>query len=167
MPIDDDLAQDEKIETDELEGDIDKGRVARGMSLDERERHNLTHVPYQCWCSTCVQSRGRDDPHKTAPAHTCIPVVQCDYAFFRSEDEGGRLQPILIGIVARSGYAYGATASAKGAVGDRTLVKDLIVVLQEAGLTAKLRLRSDGEPAIAAVMRAVALSRGKGTMARC
>ena len=27
----------------------------------ERSRHELTHMPYRCWCFSCVASRGADD----------------------------------------------------------------------------------------------------------
>ena len=111
-PIDEDLALAENIEEDDQTDDIEKGRAARGLlmprppSVEERERHCLTHVPYQKWCSICVQSRGRDDAHPTAHDRPGIPVLQVDYSFFRSEQEGDRLQPILIGIVVKHGYAY-------------------------------------------------------------
>ena len=83
-----------------------------------------------------------------------------DYSFFRSEQEEDRLQPILIGILVKNGYGYAATALAKGAIGDRALIADLLRFFQEAGIGGRLRLRTDGEPAIAAVARAVAVARG-------
>eukprot|EP00972_Heterocapsa_arctica_P025081 3695304-Heterocapsa_arctica.AAC.1 len=45
----------------------DKVQEPRGVPLPrapsalEQERHTLMHVPYACWCSTCVTSRGRDN----------------------------------------------------------------------------------------------------------
>ena len=31
----------------------------------ERERHEVAHIPYRSWCSTCVAGRGVKSPHKT------------------------------------------------------------------------------------------------------
>eukprot|EP00972_Heterocapsa_arctica_P092835 13691567-Heterocapsa_arctica.AAC.1 len=35
----------------------------------ERARHELSHVPYAAWCGTCVEGRGRDEPHRSAEPH--------------------------------------------------------------------------------------------------
>eukprot|EP00972_Heterocapsa_arctica_P105724 15574949-Heterocapsa_arctica.AAC.1 len=52
-----------------------------------------------------------------------------------------------------TGYAYGGAALGKGAVNDRALVKDMANWLLEAGVVGKVRLRSDGEPAVSAVLK--------------
>ena len=56
-------------------------------SQKERDRHELTHMPYQPWCSTCVASRGLDDQHRRRPAvpddprHAQTPKVHFDWGF--------------------------------------------------------------------------------------
>eukprot|EP00972_Heterocapsa_arctica_P074616 11012104-Heterocapsa_arctica.AAC.1 len=79
-----------------------------------------------------------------------IEVTQCDYTFFKTSEEDDQLCPILIGIMVSTGYAYGGAALGKGAVNDRALVKDMANWLLEAGVVGKVRLRSDGEPAVSA-----------------
>ena len=56
----------------------------------ERLAHNRTHIPFADWCESCVRGRGRDDPHRARQDHVegnPIPVVQCDYFFFKAEKE--------------------------------------------------------------------------------
>ena len=56
----------------------------------ERLAHNRTHIPFADWCESCVRGRGRDDPHRARQDHVegnPIPVVQCDYCFFKAEKE--------------------------------------------------------------------------------
>ena len=56
----------------------------------ERLAHSRTHIPFADWCESCVRGRGRDDPHRARQDHVegnPIPVVQCDYFFFKAEKE--------------------------------------------------------------------------------
>ena len=56
----------------------------------ERLAHNRRHIPFADWCESCVRGRGRDDPHRARQDHVegnPIPVVQCDYFFFKAEKE--------------------------------------------------------------------------------
>eukprot|EP00972_Heterocapsa_arctica_P053459 7873940-Heterocapsa_arctica.AAC.1 len=67
-------------------------------SATELERHALTHVPYAPWCSTCVKSRGRDDAHRKLQQRRGPEVVQCDYTFFRTDDEEDKLTAIPLAV---------------------------------------------------------------------
>ena len=35
-----------------------------GPSKQERETHNLTHIPFRSWCEHCVKGRARKRAHK-------------------------------------------------------------------------------------------------------
>ena len=71
---------EEKVSTKDLE----KARVEEGASdevnadpieeppvqilrdpgcptLEERDRHECTHMPYRAWCPVCVEAKGRED----------------------------------------------------------------------------------------------------------
>ena len=55
----------------------------------ERELHNLTHMPYRAWCPLCVKRKGRQDYHKQV--YDKRPVIQVDYCFLArklTDDEG-------------------------------------------------------------------------------
>ena len=30
----------------------------------EREEHDITHLPYRSWCKTCVEAKGKENLHK-------------------------------------------------------------------------------------------------------
>ena len=51
----------------------------------ERELHNLTHMPYRSWCSVCVGTKGRGDYRKQV--YDKKPVIQVDYAFIVDKKE--------------------------------------------------------------------------------
>merc|ERR1711978_633884 len=38
--------------------------VPEGPSRQEREAHNLTHIPFRDWCEHCVRARARRRAHK-------------------------------------------------------------------------------------------------------
>ena len=97
-----DLANDQDPEAD---GGLDDGLapthpVAPPISVGRRQpnepteaerlAHNRTHIPVADWCESSVRGRGRDDPHRVRQDHVegnPIPVVQCDYFFFKSEKQ--------------------------------------------------------------------------------
>ena len=44
------------------------------------EMHSLTHFPSQFWCKMCVESRGRESPHREqSKIDTNVPQLQFDY----------------------------------------------------------------------------------------
>jgi hypothetical protein len=55
-------------------------------SQAEKLRHELTHLPYQPWCSICVGAKGKQPHHKTLTSR--IPLVQIDYAFAKLQPDG-------------------------------------------------------------------------------
>ena len=52
-------------------------------SQQERELHELTHLPYRNWCKVCVRARGLPDHHKKQKMSE-LPIVQIEYAFVTS-----------------------------------------------------------------------------------
>ena len=52
---------------------------------EDKERHRLTHLPFQAWCSECVQGAGRGGMHRRKPDtgdKGQEAVVQMDYTFY-------------------------------------------------------------------------------------
>ena len=39
----------------------------------ERSRHELTHMPHNSWCFSCVAGRGADDPHRKSDGYSGPP----------------------------------------------------------------------------------------------
>ena len=50
--------------------EMDEGRtpiamtVPEGPSINEREEHELTHIPFRSWCEHCVKGRARSKAHR-------------------------------------------------------------------------------------------------------
>ena len=53
-----------------VEEELEEGRtpnalaVPEGPSKQEREEHNLTHIPFRDWCEHCVRARARRRAHR-------------------------------------------------------------------------------------------------------
>ena len=78
--------------------DVDEPMPARPATLKDpgtpdrivTEQHSLTHFPSQPWCKMCVESRGRDSPHREqSKIDAVVPQLQFDYGYV---GDGGPLQ---------------------------------------------------------------------------
>ena len=50
-----------------------------------REKHNLTHIPYEDWCPFCVSCRRPNDHHRLSlRSEREHPLLVGDYAFVRN-----------------------------------------------------------------------------------
>ena len=64
--------------------------------------HNLTHLPYEDWCTICVSCRRPNDHHRHQKVERLQPLMVADYAFVRNRGDD-ELVPLLIGRL----YPYG------------------------------------------------------------
>lgn len=46
----------------------DQAHTPKDRTMDERELHNLTHLPYRSWCQTCLHAKARNSYHKQLQA---------------------------------------------------------------------------------------------------
>ena len=70
------------------------------------EQHSLPHFPSQPWCKMCVESRGRDSPHREqSNIDAVVPQDQFDYGYM---GDGGPLQItcFLVGADTSSGAIH-------------------------------------------------------------
>ena len=47
----------------------------------EKQKHNLTHIPFQPWCTSCVKGQAQAEPNKRTERiieDSELPVIQCD-----------------------------------------------------------------------------------------
>ena len=91
-----------------------KLRVPRKVVLPteaERERHMLTHIPFQSWCATCVAARGKQQWRRrrkpkiqdTESDKSGIPLAEIDYIFVGSMDGQG-VATILAAVAVDTGW---------------------------------------------------------------
>ena len=156
MPVEDALPDQAPAASSEAVGVIRQPRCPTLPSPEEQQRHGLTHIPYQAWCSCCVRARGRDRPHFRRQAdENDPPNIECDYSFLSSSEAGDTLQPILFAIQKGSRWAFGSAVSGKGRQ-DPTVVLRFLSYLKSGGLNGTVVLRSDNEPAICSLMAEIA-----------
>ena len=53
--------------------------VPRQPSQHEREKHELTHLPFRAWCKTCVAAKARQAYHTKQPDRR--DCLQLDFGF--------------------------------------------------------------------------------------
>ena len=85
--------REESDEWEEFEnGEVVRKHDPRQPSQQEKEEHEMTHLPFRSWCRPCIMARGREeDCHKSMEEERQVPVVHLDYMFMRDEKEGKTL----------------------------------------------------------------------------
>ena len=59
-------------------------------SESEKMKHELTHIPFQPWCTSCVEGKAQAEPHKRTERiieDSELPVVQRDYLVLKDVAE--------------------------------------------------------------------------------
>ena len=124
-------------------------------TTQEVEDHNVTHYPYRACCRYCVASAGRRDRHERDPAggqDDAVPVVAADYGFLSTGPEEGPkegMSPILVVRDTAGRSVFADMVSQKGP--DEWAVLQMTNHVLSQGYPS-VRLRSDGEPAIKALL---------------
>ena len=69
----------------------------KGMSVQQRAVHDLTHLPYDPSCEVCVSCRRPNTQHRSMPASVrAVPLMVGDYAFPKHSDEADPLTLLVI-----------------------------------------------------------------------
>ena len=132
-------------------------------SKKEVEEHEVTHYPYRSWCRYCVAASGRRDKHASVSqnADDEIACIACDYGFFTSKEDEEKPKeelekkytPFLATIDEKTKSTFGDVVHRKGA--DDWSIKVLLEHIVDLGHP-KIKLRSDGERPIKALLAQVA-----------
>ena len=82
----------------------------------EKQKHNLTHIPFQLWCTSCVQGRAQAEPHKRTERiieDSELPMIQCDYLMLK--DVAGTCGLKVLSMYVRTfGYGMSTVVETKG-----------------------------------------------------
>ena len=96
--------------------------IPRQPSQQERELHELVHLPYQPWCDVCVSCKSRADAQRpldlSEEERRTSPSIQLDYGFGRSEGKTSSqtaLTVVLVGVVCESRMLMAMPVESKGA----------------------------------------------------
>ena len=126
----------------------------------EVARHCATHLPYRSWCPICVRAKAKEDPHRRAveglDEKTGYPVISMDYAFLENKVTTLIVKDDATGSV----LAYDCLS--KG-TGDAWVLKQLARDLEDWGRQ-DIHVKTDGEPAMLALQKALAVVRVHKTL---
>ena len=68
----------------------------RQPSMQEKEEHEMTHLPFRSWCRHCIMGRGREeDCRNTIEEERQVPEVHLDYMLTGDEKEGKTLASLV------------------------------------------------------------------------
>ena len=82
-PIVQDPKDDDKIL---VESGAEMTPVSHEPSEFEKLKHQLTHIPFQPWCTSCVKGKAQAEPHKRSERiieDSELPVIQCDHLMLK------------------------------------------------------------------------------------
>jgi len=130
-------------------------KVARGPTVPsrwERERHEVSHVPFRAWCATCVAGRGVKSPHKTRRRDgNDLPRFSMDYGFLGSEDRPTSVLLVMKEVL--SGMTLGMIVPSKG-IAEEWVPRRVAQFINSFNYD-KMIIRTDNEPAILALRRSI------------
>ena len=124
-----------------------------GPTVEELDKHELTHVVFRSWYRHCVSGRAREDPHRRIATHKGRTAnVMLDWMFFTSDQEPGVQLPVLV-VYDLSTGAVMAMQSTKDS--SEETVAAVVQTLETWEHTDAV-LHADGEPATKSLVRAIA-----------
>ena len=114
----------------------------------EKQKHNLTHIPFKPWCTSCVKGKAQAEPHKRT--HRIIedselPVIQCDYLMLKDVAGTSGLK-VLSMYVRTFGYGMSIVVETKGPT-DMFATMWAVKMLNFLGLS-DIILQCDPEPSL-------------------
>ena len=142
-----------------LKQDVERHAVPQRKPVEPsaavRDAHNLTHEPYETWCSLCVAHRAKQDGHRLqtheAASHS---VISFDFFFCsRMKDETDKLT-VLVLSDRDTGLCLALPTLQKGGKSLSYLVTEMCRFIVHCGHS-EVGLRCDGEPSTLALLEAV------------
>ena len=119
-------------------------RQPRQPSKQERELHNMTHIPFQPWCVVCQEAKGRASQHRKQRASTKTSKIQLDYAYIR-QPQDKEPTTILTWVESLTGLAGSLMTAKKGVT--QAQLDAVITFIKRQGFS-QSTLQCDGEPAL-------------------
>ena len=125
----------------------------------EIDEHMPTHIPYRSWCPHCVAGKGISGKHVGGEDQDKIGVtISLDYCFMGTENDPDELMPVLVMHDDSLELIWALPVESKGPT--KYVVDWCTRKLDEAGYRGqRISLKSDEEPAIMALKRAIAAER--------
>ena len=139
-----------QLKTTEFLPDAGAGMIPapREPSEIEKRKHDLTHIPFQPWCASCVKGKALAEPHKRIERITEdgeFPTDQNDYLVLKDVAASGGLK-VLSMYVKLFGYGTATVVETKGAT-DTFAVPWVVKMRNVLGLSDSI-LQCDPEPSL-------------------
>eukprot|EP00435_Cladocopium_sp_Y103_P020520 s28_g5.t1 len=143
------------------EPDVQLVPAAVGPTDEERERHNVLHIPPQPWCEFCIRGHGIDDAHKRKKTEEKLGEnhFELDYSFLKANtalassfEECSDTVLSIVDSGTNMGLAFCIPAKN---IGIPYVVRVITSFIIQLGYTT-VKLRSDNEPVIKKVVRDIA-----------
>ena len=122
--------------------------VPREPSEFEKQKHNLTHIPFQPWCTSCVKGKAQAEPHRRTERiieDSELPVIQCDYLMLKDTAGTGGLKVFSM-CLRTFGYGMSTVVETKGPT-DMFATMWAVKMLNFLGLS-DIILQCDPEPSL-------------------
>ena len=132
----------------------------------EKQKHNLTHISCQPWCTSCVKGNAQAEPHKRTEhiiEDSELPVKQCDYLMLKDVAGTGGLK-VLSMYVRTFGYGMSTVVETKGPT-DMFATMWAVNMLNFLGLS-DIILQCDPEPSLIKWAESVKSKRTERTVIR-
>ena len=138
-------------------------------SAEAIEKHKATHLHYRSWCPVCVKANGKEDAHRRKKKGkdekdrgNALPKISLDYQELKSRAKKGptkddKVVKIIVAMDESTGCKLSYRVESKG-IQDAWIVKRLVRDFEELGRR-DIILKTDGEPAMLALQRAIAQER--------
>ena len=117
-------------------------RAPKKPSQKEIDQHNIIHLPCRAWCEICVESRGRDNHHKSlgAPLAEKTPRVEMGYDFLKDVPDLDQ-ETALSAVEVQLDMGIVSLCQTKGS-NDKYVIKAVLQFLEEGGLCGELVIRT-------------------------
>ena len=133
--------------------------LSKEPSIEERRAHKLTHLHARSWCETCMKSFGLEDPRRRRRGGCDLPELQVDYMFMGRRGEKELI--CALHAIDTESLARTVIRAHKGPID--SVIQGILEFLGEIGRK-RIVIRSDNEPAVKALVQAVALHRKDETV---
>ena len=117
---------------------------------EERRLHELTHLPFRSWCSTCVRAKSKQS--HSLPVKDSQPVIQVDYGFLTSSLDPDQQTTALHAVDVITKLGMSVVVPRKGR--SRYAKAELKKFIMEVGRTYGI-VQFDPEPALRSLVESV------------
>ena len=132
--------------------------LPKDVSPQEKEQHELTHLPKAPWCESCTATKSREDTHKRAGLKDIDDrmMVHIDFGYITGEPQGGDERApsttFLCAVESQTKWVVAIPVPSKDKYGLKYVVQQLVNATAGYG-DINLLIRTDQEPALKQIAR--------------